>query len=70
VLLTIAGPAIAVSVLGGKYALGHDVHLGWLYADVSARISAVLGAGYLVWRSVHGRRPPTVPPWNKPRRIA
>jgi len=70
VLLTIAGPAIAVSVLGGKYTLGHDVHLGWLYADVSARISAVLGTSYLVWRSVHGRRPPTVPPWNKPRRIA
>jgi hypothetical protein len=69
-LLTVVGPAVAVSVLAGKYTLGHDVHLGWVYADVLSRVSAFLGASYLVWRSVHGRRPPTVPPWNKPRRVA
>jgi hypothetical protein len=37
---------------------------------VISRLTALLGAGYLTWRSTRGRRPPPPPPWSKPRKLA
>ncbi|MBO0830394.1 MAG: hypothetical protein J2P28_05470 [Actinobacteria bacterium] len=64
-ILTVIGMAIGVAV-GGRT---HGLHEGWVYLNVTSRLAAVLGAGYLAWRSAHGRRPPPVPPWNKPHRF-
>jgi hypothetical protein len=68
VLLTLIGTAIGVTN-GGQVSVGQGVHEGWVYAVVVSRIAAALGACYLGWRSVHGRRPPAVPPWNRPHKI-
>jgi len=65
VLLTIAGAIAGVAMARAHSSVGHHVHLGWMFANVFSRVSAVLGASYLVWRSEHGRRSPRVPPWNR-----
>ncbi len=69
ILLTVVGTAAGVILAGSQSSLGHDLHVGWLSADIASRISAALGTAYLAWRSVHGRRPAAVPPWNKPHRV-
>ena len=69
-LLTVLGTAAGVILAGGPSSLGHDVHVGWVSADIASRLAAVLGATYLAWRSVQGRRPAAVPPWNKPHRVS
>ncbi len=69
ILLTVVGTAAGVILNGSQSSLGYDVHVGWLSADIASRIAAVLGTAYLAWRSVHGRRPEAVPPWNKPHRV-
>jgi hypothetical protein len=62
--------AAAVGVANGSHvSVGQGVHEGWVYGVVASRLAAVLSATYLGWRSVHGRRPPAVPPWNKPHKI-
>jgi hypothetical protein len=68
VLLTIIAVALGVTK-GGAVSMGHAVHEGWVYGLVASRAAAVLGASYLAWRSVHGRRPPVVPPWNRPHKV-
>ena len=68
VLLTVIGAAFGVA-RGGHVSVGEGVHEGWVYAVVISRIVAALGAGYLAWRTMHGRRPPPVPPWNRPHKI-
>jgi hypothetical protein len=70
VLLLVVGTALGVSLGTHHTGIGHDVHEGWVYADVLSRIGALAGAGYLLWRLGHVRRPPVVPPWNKPRKVA
>ncbi len=68
-LLLVVGTALAVT-LGSHYKhMGGYVHEGWLYADVLSRILALLGACYLLWRLVHGRPKPPVPPWNRAHKV-
>jgi hypothetical protein len=67
-VLTLIGFAIGAAT-GGHVSVGQDVTAGWVYGVVTSRIAAVLSACYLGWRSVHGRRPPAVPPWNRPHKI-
>jgi hypothetical protein len=67
-LLALIGIALGVTY-GGHVSVGEGVHEGWVYGVVTSRIAAALSAGYLGWRSVHGRRPPAVPPWNRPHKI-
>jgi hypothetical protein len=69
IVLTMVGTAAGVILAGSHSSFGRDLHVGWVSADIASRVSAVLGAIYLAWRSVHGRRPDAVPPWNKPHRI-
>ncbi|MGO8962083.1 MAG: hypothetical protein ACLQFR_32620 [Streptosporangiaceae bacterium] len=69
VLLTIVGTAAGVILAGSQSSLGHDVHVGWVSANIASRAAAALGATYLAWRSVRGRRPAAAPPWNKPYRV-
>jgi hypothetical protein len=68
VLATVVGTVIGVCLTAGS-SLGHDIHNGWLFADILSRVAAVLGASYLAWRAVHGRRPPAVPPWAKAHKL-
>jgi hypothetical protein len=69
VLLLVVGTALAVT-LGNHYPkMGGYVHEGWVYADVLSRIVAFLGACYLLWRLVHGKPRPVVPPWNRPHKV-
>jgi divalent metal cation (Fe/Co/Zn/Cd) transporter len=67
-VLTLIAVAVGATT-GSRASVGHGVHEGWVYGIVASRIFAVLGAWYLAWRSVHGRRPPVVPPWNRPHKI-
>ncbi len=67
-LLTLLGTAVGIAN-GSHVSAGQGVHEGWVYAVVTSRVAAVLSAWYLGWRSLHGRRPPAVPPWNKPHKI-
>jgi hypothetical protein len=67
-LLTIIAAALGVTV-GGHVSVGHGMHDGWVFGVAASRAVAVLSAAYLGWRSVHGRRPPTVPPWNRPHKV-
>ncbi len=69
VVLLVVGTGMAVSVVTHHGSIGHDVHEGWVYADILSRIGAVAGTSYLVWRLTHPRRPPAVPPWTKPRKV-
>jgi hypothetical protein len=68
VLLTIVAAVFGLT-RGGHVSPGHAIHEGWAYAVAGSRIAAVLGASYLCWRSVYGRRPPAVPPWNRPHKV-
>ena len=68
VLLTIVAASLGVTV-GGHGSVGHALHEGWAFGVAGSRVAAVLGAAYLCWRTVHGRRPPVVPPWNRPRKV-
>jgi hypothetical protein len=65
VVLTLISLAVGIAAAGSRGSLGMHVHEAWLFADVTSRLTAVLGAGYLAWRSAHGRRPPATPPWSK-----
>ncbi len=69
VLVTVISIAVGVTS-GGRASMGHGVHEGWVYGVVASRIAALLSAVYLGSRSVHGRRPPAVPPWNKPHKVS
>jgi hypothetical protein len=66
--VTLIGTAVGVAN-GGHVSVSQGVHEGWVYAVVTSRLAAMLSAAYLGWRSIHGRRPPAVPPWNKPHKI-
>ncbi len=68
VLITILGIVAGVAASGDN-GMGHSVHEGWVAADIVSRLAAAVGAAYLAWRSVHDRRPPEVPPWNKARKV-
>jgi hypothetical protein len=70
VLLTVIGIAVGIAAVGSGGTIGMHIHLGWVFADVISRLTALLGAGYLTWRSTRGRRPPAPPPWSKPRKLA
>jgi hypothetical protein len=74
--VAIAGPVVVVVVgtvlvlaLGGMRpnvaGYVHEVAAGGLYL---IKISSLLGAGYLAWRVLRGRRSPAVPPWARDRR--
>ncbi len=67
-LVTLLGTAVGIAN-GSHVSAGQGVHEGWVYGVVTSRIAALLSAWYLGWRSLHGRRPPAVPPWNKPHKI-
>jgi hypothetical protein len=69
VLLTVIGTAAGVAV-GGRASFGHGMHEAWVFAVDISRATAVLSALYLGWRASRGRRPPAVPPWDKPHRVA
>jgi hypothetical protein len=68
VLLTIVAAFLGITV-SGHVSLGHGLHEGWAFGVAGSRVAAVLSAAYLCWRSVHGRRPPGVPPWNRPHKV-
>jgi hypothetical protein len=68
VVLVIAGVAADVSLASEPNLLGY-LKEAWMFGGHICRIAALLGAVYLAWRAQRGRRPPTVPPWNKPRRF-
>jgi hypothetical protein len=63
-VLTVIGAAIGLAA-GGR---SHGLHEGWVFLNVVSRLAAVLGAGYLAWRSWQGRRPPRELPWEKSHR--
>jgi hypothetical protein len=67
-LVTLIGTAVGIAN-GSHVSAGQGVHEGWVYGVMSSRVAAVLSASYLGWRSLHGRRPPAVPPWNKPHKV-
>lgn len=69
VVLTMVSLAVGVAAAGSGGSLGMHIHEAWIFADVTSRLTALLGAGYLTWRSARGRRP-TSPPWNKPHKVA
>ncbi len=69
VLLMVIGTAVGVAV-GGRGSFSHGMHDGWAFAVGTSRVMAVLSAWYLAWRAARGRRPPAVPPWDKPHRVA
>jgi hypothetical protein len=58
-----------VSLGGERHELAAYVKEAWTFGGHFSRIAALLGAVYLTWRAERGRRPPAVPPWNKPHRI-
>jgi hypothetical protein len=65
-VLTIIGAAAGIAI-GGR---SHGLHDGWVFLNILSRVAAVLGAGYLAWRTGTGRRPPPSPPWHKPHGVA
>jgi hypothetical protein len=69
IFLVIAGMGADVSLSPSQTSLGAYIKEAWIFGGHISRIVAVLGAIYLVWRAERGRRPPAVPPWNKPRRF-
>jgi hypothetical protein len=68
VLVTIIAAWLGVTI-GGHASLGHSLHEGWVFGVAGSRVAAVLSASYLCRRSVHERRPPAVPPWNRPHKV-
>jgi hypothetical protein len=64
-LLTIIGAAAGIAVGGTS----HGLHDGWVCLNIVSRVAALLGAGYLAWRTGPGRQPPPAPPWHKARRV-
>lgn len=68
VLLTVIVASLGVTV-GGHVSLGHGLHEGWAFGVAGSRVAAILSASYLCWRTMHGRRPPAVPPWNRPHKV-
>ena len=69
VLLTMMGTAIGLAV-GSRSSFGHGIHDSWAFAVDVSRATALLSACYLGWRAARGPRPPAVPPWDKPHRVA
>ncbi len=69
VLLTVIGTVIGLAV-GSRISLDHGMHESWVFAVGVSRATALLSACYLAWRAARGPRPPAVPPWDKPRRVA
>lgn len=65
-VLTIISVAAGIAV-GGR---SQGLHDGWVSLNIMSRVAALLGAGYLAWRTGPGRRPPPAPPWHKPHRVA
>jgi len=68
--LGLDGGAGGIAAAGSHGTLGQHMHEGWVFADVISRLTALLGACYLAWRSAHGRRPRATPPWSKPHKVA
>jgi hypothetical protein len=69
VVVTVIGAALGAAA-AGHGSIGHSAHVAWTTAVILSRLTAVLGAAYLAWRTVHLRRPPDVPPWEKPHRVS
>jgi hypothetical protein len=69
IFIVIAATVADVSLGGGRSSLPEYFKEAWLFGGHICRIVALLGAVYLAWRAERGRRPPAVPPWNKPRRF-
>jgi hypothetical protein len=67
--LVIAGMGADVSLSNSQPSLGAYIKEAWIFGGHISRIVALLGAVYLAWRAERGRRPPPVPPWNKPHRF-
>jgi len=67
-LVPVIAAALGVTT-SGHASVGHALHEGWVFGVAGSRLAAVLSAGYLCWRSVRGRRPPVVPPWNRPHKV-
>ncbi len=66
-------PVLTIIVVAAGVAIGgrsHGLHDGWVALNIVSRVAALLGAGYLAWRTGPGRRPPPAPPWHKPHRVA
>jgi hypothetical protein len=70
VVLTLISLAVGIAAAGSRGTLGLHMHEAWVFADVTSRLTALLGAGYLAWRSARGPRPPATPPWSKPHNVA
>ena len=68
VLVPVIAAALGVAT-SGHASVGHAMHEGWVFGVAGSRLAAALSAGYLCWRSVRGRRPPAVPPWNRPHNV-
>jgi hypothetical protein len=64
-LLTIIAVAAGIAIGGAS----HGLHDGWVCLNIVSRVAALLGAGYLAWRTGPGRQPPPAPPWHKSRRV-
>jgi len=64
-LLTIIGVAAGIAIGGAS----HGLHDGWVCLNIVSRVAALLGAGYLAWRTGPGRQPPPAPPWHKSGRV-
>jgi hypothetical protein len=69
IFLVIAGMGADITLGGSHATLLAYFREAWLFGGRLSRLAAVLGAAYLTWRATHERRPPAVPPWNKPHRI-
>jgi hypothetical protein len=68
ILLTVIGTAVGLAV-GSRVSFGRGMHEAWVFGVAFSRATSVLSACYLGWRAARGRRPPAVPPWDKPHRV-
>jgi hypothetical protein len=70
VLLTVVGTVAGICLTAGHATLSHDVHDGFVSADMLSRVLALLGAVYLGWRASPARRRPVVPSWARTHKIS
>jgi hypothetical protein len=69
VMLVIVGTVVTLLLGGVHNTLDSYVREAWLGAERLSRVSALLGAIFLLWSLRRGRRQPKEPPWNIPHRL-
>ena len=68
VLLVVLGTTAVLMLGGQRSSFGSYIYDAWLGAGRISRAASLLGAGYLLWALIRGRRQPRRPQWAVPRR--